>query len=136
LCLCQKKKKKKKEDKSNNSSNKSLRGAILDRNYVVLSILEQKLFKAKMKIEYLEKEISSRNSILLEYPFSALLFKGIEETYPEIYHFLLLAGSKSYLRSKYQLTESKHLENLIDSENKKRGYIEKQYNSFLDTPNK
>ena len=114
-------------------NNKSLRGIRLEQNSRILILLEQKLFKTKMKIEDLKEEISSRNSI--QHLFSALLFNGIEKTHPEIYHFLLLDGSISFLRSKHLLLEFKQLENLIDRENEKKGYIEKQYNSFLDKIN-
>lgn len=118
-----------------NSNKKSIRRIIFDQNYRILSLLEGKLFKAKMKIEHLKGEISSQNSVQLEYPFSVLLFEGIEKTHPEIFHFLLLDGSKRYLRSKNLLMEFKQLENLIDKENEMKGYIKKQYNSFLDKIN-
>ncbi len=116
-----------------NSNNKSLRGIRLEQNSRILILLEQKLFKTKMKIEDLKEDISSRNSI--QHLFSALLFNGIEKTHPEIYHFLLLDGSFSFFRSKHLLLEFKQLENLIDRENEKKGYIKKQYNSFLDKIN-
>lgn len=119
-----------------NSDDTSKKKIILDRMSEVLYLWTRKVFSAKEEVRQLERRINLRKARRIDYPYSILLFDGIEKTHLEMFNMLKILKDDTRIRVKSIQMETRHLKSLIDKKNEEAGHIEERLNLLLDKVHK